>query len=85
MEKILEEKKLRNKDIFTLDNKTKEKQYTDIQIKKITGLRKQQTKDFIMEKRKQFSQNKRSPSVLIEESIKIRIEADKTNLSLVIN
>lgn len=84
MEKILEEKKLRNKEIFTVDSISKEKNVTEIQFKKITGLRKKQTKDYIMEKRKQYSQNLKSSIILIEEDMKLRIEEDLENFTLVI-
>jgi len=84
MEKILEEKQLKNKDTLTHDCKNKEKQYSEIQKNQITGLRKKENKDLIMERRKQFSQmNKKSSSTIIEENKKSKVKEDIQNIPLV--
>ena len=84
MERILEEKKLKNKDILNQDCNSKEKQYNEIHIKQLTGLRKKQNRDLIMERRKQYSQNNKKSTAQIEEHIRFQINEDTRHLPLVL-
>jgi hypothetical protein len=82
MEKILEQKKLQHKDILTQDCNSKEKNIHEIQIKQLTGLRKRQNNELIMERRKQYSLNNKK-SNQIDEDIKLEIYNNILNSTLV--
>lgn len=83
MEKILEEKKINKKDIFTQDCNNKDKQFSEIQNKQIMGLRKKNNKDFIMDRRKQYSRNYKNITLIIKEEISSKIIEDIKNSPMV--
>jgi hypothetical protein len=83
MEKIIKEKRIKNKDILTQDCNNTYRKYNEIKNKQITGLRKQKNKDLIMDRRKRYSQNNKNFSLIVEEELSSKILEDINNLPLV--
>jgi len=83
MEKIIEEKRIKNIDILTQDCNNTYRKYNEIKNKQIIGLRKQNNKHLMMERRKRYSQNNKNLSLIVEEELRSKILEDINYLPLV--